>query len=577
MGDPSDSDDELSYSTTRTSTADHDDKSGRGESQRNEEVESLLAKKETRYVLRLRILVFLALLLAALAVSLTVYFITKNAEGEQFNAAYEGSSEKLLESFEEVIDVKIGAVANFAVTFTEFARDRNLTWPFVTMGDFPQRAISTRALSKSLFLLISPTITTETRSDWNSYAIKEKGWLDEGRAYQKKLNIGQYRRSLQEDEDSPADVIVNFTVPSDGSSPIANDIFVLNDKGLPAIDSSPGPFYPVWQVSPILKNDLVQYNMLDLPAYAPYIKKCLATGDVFLSGVHISEPGGVDSLNLQTYFFSTILSFSLGKEVSYEGDPFSTIYVPVFDTFDDNKSVVGFIFSAIQWSDYFTNVLPPNSQPLTLVFENSCDGSFTYQVKGDTVTYIGGGDLHDSGYSHLARSATFNGTSQVEASAGVAYRFNQNECVYSVKVYPTSEMYKFYYTSTPALITVAIVLIFLFTAVMFFVYDRLVERRQSIVMRTALKSSQIVSSLFPRQIRDRLFAEDDQDGPVHGTKTKLKSFLSGAGDGRAGHEAKPIADLCKFPAKREMCLASIPGRFSSISCHRSSGNDRDVR
>jgi hypothetical protein len=46
---------------------------------------------------------------------------------------------------------------------------------------------------------------------------------------------------------------------------------------------------------------------------------------------------------------------------------------------------------------------------------------------------------------------------------------------------------------------VAAVLIFVFTSLVFLLYDRLVERRQQKVMSTAMQSSAIVSSLFPRK------------------------------------------------------------------------------
>ena len=99
-----------------------------------------------------------------------------------------------------------------------------------------------------------------------------------------------------------------------------------------------------------------------------------------------------------------------------------------------------------------------------------------------------------------------------------------------MSVYFPVEMYNFYNTDVPIVITTVIVFIFVFTSIMFLLYDRLVERRQRIVMKTAVKSTQIVNSMFPKQIRDRLSAEEGQDGPVHGTKAKLKSFLAGSGD-----------------------------------------------
>lgn len=53
-------------------------------------------QKESIQVTRLKRLVLLIMILAGVAVSTTVYFITRNAEISQFESIYEGASEKLL-------------------------------------------------------------------------------------------------------------------------------------------------------------------------------------------------------------------------------------------------------------------------------------------------------------------------------------------------------------------------------------------------------------------------------------------------------------------------------------------------
>ena len=114
--------------------------------------EEQLASKETRAVFRSRVLVFGALFLAASIVSVVVYFITKESEKEDFETTFDGASAKLVESFEEIVQQKIGALNSLSVAFTSYARSQNDTWPFVTMNDFQQRAASARSLSDSLFL-----------------------------------------------------------------------------------------------------------------------------------------------------------------------------------------------------------------------------------------------------------------------------------------------------------------------------------------------------------------------------------------------------------------------------------------
>lgn len=553
VADMSSSDDDESVFGTNYSSLGLEDKTFDARGCKNDsEDEELLAKRETQYVLRLRILVFVALLVAALAVSLTVYFITTKAESTKFQAGFEGSAQKLIDSFGDIVEIKIGALANLAVTFTEYARDRNLTWPYVTMSDFQQRAVSARALSNSLFLELLPIVTNETRAAWEAYALKEKGWLDDGRRYQETIDVGINRRLSTHNGSLTGDNVLSFVAgEQNGTSTIADQIFILNDDYAPVPDPGDGPYFPIWQSSPILSSprDLVNYNLLNYPIYAPYINRSASTGDIELSGFHLAGAGGVTNPDLATSFYAFILSFAAGKIVDYVGDPMSTIYVPVFDSFTEDKTVVAVIVAVINWAAYFENVLPPNTQPLTMVLQNDCESHFTFRVQGERVQYMGQEYQHDPKLGSYVMSTSTNRTNQVRSTAGINYRLYKDQCAYRLHVYPTVEMHNFYYTNVPALITASIALIFIFTALTFFVYDRLVQRRQNIVMKTAVKSSQIVSSLFPKQILQRLCADEDHDGPVHGTKTRLKSFLSGSMDDTeretTGTGTKPIADLCK--------------------------------
>jgi class 3 adenylate cyclase len=88
--------------------------------------------------------------------------------------------------------------------------------------------------------------------------------------------------------------------------------------------------------------------------------------------------------------------------------------------------------------------------------------------------------------------------------------------------------------------------IFVVTALMFLFYDRLVERRQQLILSKAVQSTAIVASIFPKNVRERLMQanendKDDNDGaPNH----RLTSFLSGDSNDNEDN-LEPIADL--FP------------------------------
>jgi len=121
---------------------------------------------------------------------------------------------------------------------------------------------------------------------------------------------------------------------------------------------------------------------------------------------------------------------------------------------------------------------------------------------------------------------------------------NQEGCPYFFHVYPTQEYSSYYLTKNPMLISITVAAVFLFTIIMFFLYDRLVERRQRLVLAKATQSTAIVASLFPKQVRERLMAmetERRKDEAMNSVNQSLKQFLNN-NDPSADQGYQPIAD-----------------------------------
>jgi Adenylate and Guanylate cyclase catalytic domain len=126
-------------------------------------------------------------------------------------------------------------------------------------------------------------------------------------------------------------------------------------------------------------------------------------------------------------------------------------------------------------------------------------------------------------------------------------------------------------SSTPMFVTIAVALVLSFTVVLFLVFNHLVERRQHIILNKAANSTALVSSLFPKQVRDRLLASESGKNEVtysssifgFGNNTRLRSFLSGHED-HGCMMSHPIADL--FPNCTVM-FADIAG-FTAWSSTR---------
>jgi len=82
------------------------------------------------------------------------------------------------------------------------------------------------------------------------------------------------------------------------------------------------------------------------------------------------------------------------------------------------------------------------------------------------------------------------------------------------------------------------------TAVVFFFYDVMVEKRQKVILTTAERSTAIVSSIFPKKVRHQMMQV-----PVQGNATKLRSLVNASKDQQheedsdTDHTSQPIADL----------------------------------
>jgi hypothetical protein len=99
-------------------------------------------------------------------------------------------------------------------------------------------------------------------------------------------------------------------------------------------------------------------------------------------------------------------------------------------------------------------------------------------------------------------------------------------------------------------------------------YDHSVQRKSDVVADLAKRSLRILSTLFPTNVRERMFAdglkeqhrgrvkfgsgqdEDGNDFAMMGATRNLKTYLDDIGDDdgdeeQLGYAGRPIADLCK--------------------------------
>ena len=527
-------------STSQPHTANSVESGGSGEAGAS------IAKDESAVVFRLRMLVFLVLFLAATAVSVFVYYLTSANEREEFVSQFEGASTKILASFEEIIEKKLSAVGSLAVQASLYVNTQpNVTWPFVTVEDWELRSGITRDLSGALFARIAPVVEPNDRAAWEKYSLENTWWIDEANERLAKKNIEGLninRRSLLHGEEGEEQEAYGFSSEKGGvdfSSGIGDKIYEFDATFTPIAAGGDGPWFPLWQEAPTFGRDITNFDTMAYPPYAPYMKKAYETGQMAIGGLDTAPPGDISHPDLSTSYFSYLQTINAGKIVEYKGDPMSSVFLPVFDDFEaEDRQVKAIVFAVFKWAYYFEDLLPSNFPGVVVILENNCEGAFTYKVVGEDVEYLGRGDLHKSKFDDMGRFVDFTSLNDIGKDSALGINFNQDICEYSLRVYPSEELEDEYITQLPVYITFAVACVFVATTVVFLIFNRYVEARQTLVYNQAVKSTAIVSSLFPEAVRDRLM-----DGAYASGKNRLKSFLNDTLDSDGGH--KPIADMCK--------------------------------
>lgn len=144
------------------------------------------------------------------------------------------------------------------------------------------------------------------------------------------------------------------------------------------------------------------------------------------------------------------------------------------------------------------NILPNGANGLIVVISSPCNPSFTYEINGPTTLYVGKGDLHDIRYKEMMITGKLH---ELDAFSVAESDYNgvpldKEYCPYTINIYPSRNKENEYMTSNPIIFACVAASIFLFTSLVFVVYDRMVEKRQNKVMSTAVKSTAVVSSLL---------------------------------------------------------------------------------
>eukprot|EP00934_Nitzschia_sp_Nitz4_P009072 Nitzschia sp. Nitz4//scaffold264_size26629//297//2744//NITZ4_008230-RA/size26629-augustus-gene-0.4-mRNA-1//-1//CDS//3329544785//9062//frame0 len=480
---------------------------------KEESAVSIGAAENARVSLTRSIMLFV-LFAVATSLSFVVYYAADRSEHDSFAFGFEVVADKLAREFEEGATRRLTAIESFAAQISSYARATNSSWPNVALPDYELRGRYIMGLSDMIGLALFPVVTKETRESYERFTVENQGWIREGL---------QLQDILEDDWDNESMDNVEAGLSHSTNLSIPDKILALDGTEL-IEETGDGPYVPFWQMCPAVPTtSIINYNTLTHPTRRAPVQAAIEHGKTMIGDSWDYR----DSENLGTQGRRAMLNLWIlhsGYNVStYLDGPVSDLYIPIHDTHDENASLVALLSSTIYWQVFFEDILSDNDKGVSVILENTCDQSYTFHIHGSQVAYMGEGDLHETQYTHMGVETEFGSFSNFSENLN---EIPDGQCLYHIRVYPTDEFADRFLTSAPRRFAIILAGTFALTCLVFLLYDKFVQVRQRAVMDSAIKSGAVVNSLFPKEVRDRLYDKQEPAEDREGKRSHAPGFLT---------------------------------------------------
>lgn len=433
-------------------------------------------------------------------------------------------AESIAQESSQNIESIVADSKSMSSTLTAIALNNGTEWPFFEDSSFQVIGRNFRESSSADTVAITPLVNSGNKLRWESFAIDNQDWIEEGLKWEgvatsapiQSIPVRIYRRGIEGE--------------------------IIEDVG-------PGPYAPMWEMS-VAPTDpyVINYDTLSDPTF----------GRVFSSVQSTAAPVLSDLVNPVDFFGST----------AQTEEPTSLLVYPVTGNFETNSQMVATLVGSFRWTSFFSMPLHKDDHPAIVVVDDSCGVDFTLRVAEET-QFVGYGDHHDSELDEYVQVYDFAPFLETEHNS------QGTDCAWTIHIYPGTAFAQEHLDQKPQNMTIVVVFVFFSMSIIFCLYDCAVHSRQRRILKIAAQSERILSILYPKQIRDRLFgqhtaeeapAEETKDtketsskkkrkkshaDPTKNAKYQLKTFMNEDGEGakvgaRGPNEPfgdKPIADL----------------------------------
>ena len=342
-------------------------------------------------------------------------------------------------------------------------------------------------------------------------------------------------------------------------------------------DETVGYFMPNWMEYPIMSGAAgnggcpYNYDYTRLPEIAAAIQFMAASGQAVIGNFPIVNFNETDPRKkILTEFVRQFVPPHVDP-----AEPYTQLALPILDGAVDSlyvntsqpQTFRGYLGLQIQFRALIEDILPEQSNGIVVVADQGvCGVPFSYLIDGSRATYLGVGDQHEAKYDAIVHTAILeelmDAAKTDRDSTYTGPPVSASFCPIELRIYPSASMEANHVSNDPLVMTLLAAGIFVFTSLVFLTYDRWVARRQTIVMNRALASGAIVSSLFPEEVRQKLYEENKQKIETVDRRNKFeaKQDLRGSNNVRTSNIADSNQIAQCYPATT-IFFADLAGTF----------------
>ena len=473
---------------------------------------------------------------------------------------FDQQASAIIESFQRSIDDRLQAAHDVSIAYSSHAelisrlygQNQDTVWPNVTLPDFNER--TNGILQSSLAVAYSPVLRDDdTKAQWTAYVeeCKDRAQTSSVRHRRKLQSDGNGNKHDDDNLFSVGGNNQHDETDTDGT----NDGDAGNDPtetsnlqlsaSLNALCSSDR-----FKADGILDRSHWSYGtegsqygqetgLSTYPAIPAW--QFRGTGTMTVESTILFEDDIRDvreqSINnvLQTKHVSvsdTIIRFKEGSSggVNHGASARSIIHYPVFSTMNDTTMVVGLVSIELDWLSALRTALKAMTETrtdgLVVSLHSTCqpehEGLHSFLVDNNDFVYTGHTLIKDKeGMPSIRERTDFESFRMIldrsRRSSSLPHSHQQSDgettpsCLFSISIHPSDEWEEQNKNQDmPVMYAWTLPGVFLVIAIIFCLCQRCMEHQLKIIADKANKSSALVNSLFPPNVRDRMFDEQSQ-------------------------------------------------------------------